>query len=206
VDFIIKSVDEVLRLEFGQTLASPAVHIIDPFVGTGTFITRLIGSGLIPRGELTRKYTQEIHANEIVLLAYYIAAISIEAVYHDTVGGDYVPFPGICLTDTFQLHQNGDLVSGMMADNGSRRAAQNKLPLRVIIANPPYSEGQRSENDNNANIQYTSLDERIRNTYQARSSARLSKGLYNSYIRAFRWGSDRLAGNCSPLVGIRRPG
>ena len=127
VDFIIKSVDEVLRAEFGQTLGSEGVHIIDPFVGTGTFITRLLQSGLITNEQLAHKYRHEIHANEIVLLAYYIAAINIEAVYHEIANGDYEPFPGICLTDTFQLYEKEDLVSGMMADNSSRRARQKKL-------------------------------------------------------------------------------
>jgi predicted helicase len=105
VDFIIHSVNEVLQNEFGQTLGSKGVHILDPFTGTGTFITRLLQSGLIAPDQLWRKYRAEIHANEIVLLAYYIAAVNIEAAYHDLVGGDYMPFDGICLTDTFQLYE-----------------------------------------------------------------------------------------------------
>src|SRR5690606_11809333 len=117
---IIKSVDEVLREEFGQSLSSEGVHIIDPFVGTGTFITRLLQSGLIQPEDLPRKFSSEIHANEIVLLAYYIAAINIEATYHELTG-EYAPFPGICLTDTFQLYEKEDLISGMMADNSNRR-------------------------------------------------------------------------------------
>ena len=192
VDFIVRSVDEVLRTEFGQTLGSEGVHIIDPFAGTGTFIVRLLQLGLIDKAQLGHKYRNEIHANEIVLLAYYIAAINIEAAYHDAVGGDYEAFPGICLTDTFQMYEKDDLVSGMTADNSSRRARQKKLPIKVILANPPYSAGQRSENDNAANVAYPHLDQRIRETYAARSNAQLQKGLYNSYIRAIRWGSDRL--------------
>ena len=192
VDFIVKSADEVLRAEFGQTLGSEGVHIIDPFVGTGTFITRLLQSGLITKEQLVHKYRHEIHANDIVLLAYYIAAINIEAAYHEIANGDYEPFPGICLTDTFQMYEKEDLVSGMMADNSSRRARQKKLPIKVIIANPPYSAGQKSENDNAANVVYPHLDQRIRETYAARSNAQLQKGLYNSYIRAIRWGADRL--------------
>jgi len=192
VDFIIRSVDELLRSEFGQNLGSEGVHIIDPFVGTGTFITRLLQSGLIAPEDLPRKYTTEIHANELVLLAYYIAAINIEAVYHELAGGEYQPFPGICLTDTFQLYEKDDLINGMMADNSTRRTRQKALDIRVIIGNPPYSDGQDSANDNAANVAYPSLDGRIRDTYAARSSARNKNGLYNSYIRAMRWASDRV--------------
>lgn len=193
VDFIIHSVDEVLQSEFGQTLGSEGVHIIDPFVGTGTFITRLLQSGLIKPEQMAHKYRHEIHANEIVLLAYYIAAINIEAVYHEKMGGDYEPFPGICLTDTFQLYeQDRDLVSDMMAVNSNRRTRQKELDIRVIIGNPPYSAGQKSENDNADNLEYPRLDGRIRETYAKRSKATLSKGLYDSYIRAIRWASDRI--------------
>lgn len=193
VDFIIRSVDEVLQSEFGQTLGSEGVHIIDPFVGTGTFITRLLQSGLIKPEQMAHKYRNEIHANEIVLLAYYIAAINIEAVYHEKMGGDYEPFPGICLTDTFQLYeQDRDLVSDMMAVNSNRRTRQKELDIRVIIGNPPYSAGQKSENDNADNLEYPRLDGRIRETYARRSKATLSKGLYDSYIRAIRWASDRI--------------
>jgi predicted helicase len=133
VDFIIHSVNEVLQSEFGQTLGSKGVHIIDPFTGTGTFITRLLQSGLIKPEELEHKFRHEIHANEIVLLAYYIAAINIEAVYHGLQGGEYVPFEGICLTDTFQLYeQERDLISDLMADNSNRRR-QKELDIRVIV-------------------------------------------------------------------------
>jgi predicted helicase len=192
VDFILKSVDHLLRAEFGQTLGSEGVHIIDPFTGTGTFITRLLQSGLIPREELPRKYAEEIHANEIVLLAYYIAAVNIEAAYHGIVGGEYQPFEGICLTDTFQLYEKDDLISRVLVDNSKRRRRQKLLDITVIIGNPPYSVGQDSENDNNANIAYPQLDERIARTYAARSEAKLAKGLYDSYVRAIRWASDRI--------------
>lgn len=192
VDFIIHSVNDVLKSEFGQTVGSEGVHILDPFTGTGTFITRLLQSGLIKPEELEHKYAHEIHANEIVLLAYYIAAINIEAVYHSLSGGDYNPFEGICLTDTFQLYEKDDLVSKLMVDNSSRRQRQKDLDIRVIVGNPPYSAGQTSANDNNANIGYPNLDARIRETYAAHSSATLKNALYDSYIRAIRWGSDRL--------------
>lgn len=192
VDFILHSVDHLLREEFGQTLGSKDVHIIDPFTGTGTFITRLLQSGLIKPEALPRKYGREIHANEIVLLAYYIAAINIEATYHGIVGGDYVPFEGICLTDTFQLYEKEDLISRLLEDNSARRKRQKKLDIRVILGNPPYSIGQGSQNDNNQNVAYPGLDSRIAETYARRSSAALSRGLYDSYIRAIRWASDRI--------------
>ena len=192
VDFIIHSVNEVLQQEFGQTLGSEGVHIIDPFTGTGTFITRLLQSGLIAPEELEHKFRNEIHANEIVLLAYYIAAINIEAVYHGLQGGDYVPFEGICLTDTFQMYESDDLISHYMPDNSERRKRQKATDIRVIVGNPPYSAGQSSANDDNANVPYPYLDGRIRDTYAERSKQTSIKNLYDSYIRAIRWGSDRI--------------
>jgi len=192
VDFIIHSVNHILQTEFSQTLGSKGVHIIDPFTGTGTFITRLLQSGLIAPEQLPYKYQNEIHANEIVLLAYYIAAINIEAVYHSIVGGNYQPFEGICLTDTFQLYEKEDLIDHILVQNSARRKRQKKLDIQVIFSNPPYSIGQKSENDNNDNVAYSYLDERIRNTYAKRSKAVLAKGLYDSYIRAIRWASDRI--------------
>ncbi|MDO8893358.1 type ISP restriction/modification enzyme, partial [Nitrosomonas sp.] len=240
VDFIIHSVNHILQTEFGQTLGSKGVHILDPFAGTGTFITRLMQSGLITRNELPYKYRHEIHANEIVLLAYYIAAINIEAVYHgimntpqpedalaprhsglvpESSDGNkgaqgapldtglrrydahpYQPFEGICLTDTFQMYEKEDLVDQLLEHNSARRKRQKKLDIRVIMGNPPYSVGQKSENDNNDNVAYPHLDERIRSTYAERSNAMLSKGLYDSYIRAIRWASDRV-GN-SGVIGF----
>nr|WP_321255755.1 type ISP restriction/modification enzyme [uncultured Pseudodesulfovibrio sp.] len=195
VDFIIHSVNDVLGKEFGQTIGSEGVHIIDPFTGTGTFITRLLQSGLITLGQLPHKYKNEIHANEIILLAYYIAAINIEAVYHTLVGGEYEPLEGICLTDTFQLYEKEDLISAMLEDNSNRRIRQKELDIKVIVGNPPYSAGQSSANDNNQNIVYPHLDSRINGTYADQSKATLSKGLYDSYIRAIRWASDRIGSN-----------
>lgn len=205
VDFIIHSVNEVLQQEFGQTLGSEGVHIIDPFTGTGTFITRLLQSGLVKPEEMEHKFRNEIHANEIVLLAYYIAAINIEAVYHGIMGGDYAPFEGICLTDTFQMYESDDLISHYMPDNSKRRKRQKDQDIRVIVANPPYSAGQGSANDNNANVSYPYLDGRIRDTYAARSNATLKTALYDSYIRAIRWGSDRL-GNAGVMAYVSNAG
>ncbi|HEO1791185.1 TPA: DEAD/DEAH box helicase [Acinetobacter baumannii] len=192
VDFIIHSVNDVLQQEFGKSIADKGVHILDPFTGTGTFITRLLQSGLIPANELTYKYKNEIHANELVLLAYYIAAINIEAVYHSEIIDDYTPFEGICLTDTFQMYEKEDLVDQVLVDNSARRKRQKSLDIQVIMGNPPYSIGQKSENDNNQNISYPTLDAKIAATYAKRSTATLQRNLYDSYIRAIRWASDRI--------------
>lgn len=195
VDFIIRSVNDVLEDEFGQTLGSPGVHILDPFTGTGTFITRLLQSGLIRPEEMEHKFRHELHANEIVLLAYYIAAINIESAYHGIVGGDYVPFEGILLTDTFAMSEGHDELALVMPDNSERRRRQQGLDIRVLMGNPPYSAGQKSENDNAANIRYPYLDKRIAESFVAQSTATLHKALYDSYIRAIRWGADRLRGS-----------
>ena len=202
VDFIIKSVEDVLQHEFKSSLQDKGVHILDPFTGTGTFITRLLQSGIIPHDRLPEKYKSEIHANEIVLLAYYIAAINIESAYHGILAGNidgnvsddvpYVPFEGICLTDTFQMYEKGDMLDEMLVDNSARRKRQKALDIRVIIGNPPYSAGQESANDNNANIEYPHLDARIRETYAEHSAATNKNALYDSYIRAIRWASDRI--------------
>ena len=193
VDFIIRSVNEALKKAFSQTLGSQDVHILDPFAGTGTFITRLLQSGLVAPEDLERKYRSEIHANELVLLAYYIAAINIETVFHGTADrGDYLPFTGVCLTDTFALHEGDDELSFYMKNNTDRRERQKGTDIRVIITNPPYSAGQKSEDDNAKNVAYARLDQEIRSTYAERSTASLKQNLYDSYIRAIRWGSDRL--------------
>ncbi|HEL2505418.1 TPA: DEAD/DEAH box helicase [Streptococcus suis] len=204
VDFIVKSVDVVLRKHFGKTLASENVHILDPFTGTGTFITRtlhylksLMDKGEISYADLVRKYTQELHANEIILLSYYIAAINIEAVFDDINGEeDYLPFEGIVLTDTFESTETQDtLDDSFFGTNDQRLKRQQEKPITAIIGNPPYSIGQGSQNDNNQNISYPKLDQRLAETYVAKSNAGLTKGLYDSYVKAFRWASDRLRDN-----------
>lgn len=206
VDFIIHSVNDVLKKEFGRGLTDENIHILDPFTGTGTFMTRLLQSGLIEEKDLERKYKYELHANEIVLLAYYIAAINIENAYHDQtpdpddgIGkSKYIPFDGIVLTDTFQLGENDDsekLFSEMFPQNSKRVERQKKSPLRVLIGNPPYSIGQKSANDNAQNQKYNKLDSRIENTYAKLSNAGLNKSLYDAYVKSFRWSSDRLDKN-----------
>ncbi|WP_194091658.1 DEAD/DEAH box helicase [Vibrio hibernica] len=193
VDFIIHSIEHVLQTQFNQSLGSKGVHILDPFTGTGTFVTRLLQSGIIKPEDLPHKYENEIHANELVLLAYYIAAINIEAVYHGVAGGDYKPFKGICLTDTFQLHEQDDQIQNALAENSRRRIHQRNLKeIRVIMGNPPYSSGQDSANDNNQNLKYPKLDQRLAETYVAQSESTLKNALYDSYIRAIRWASDRI--------------
>ncbi|MGF0087980.1 type ISP restriction/modification enzyme, partial [Streptococcus hyointestinalis] len=203
VDFIVKSVDTVLRQHFGKTLASENVHILDPFTGTGTFITRTLHyfKQMMDKGEITyadvlRKYTKELHANEIVLLSYYIAAINIEAVF-DEINGDepYQPFEGIVLTDTFESTETEDtLDDSFFGANDQRLKRQQEKPITAIIGNPPYSIGQSSANDNNQNITYPNLDKRLSETYVLKSKTTLSKGTYDSYVKAFRWASDRLKG------------
>lgn len=203
VDFIIHSVNDILQKEFGRSITDENIHLLDPFTGTGTFITRLFQSGLIKEEDLERKYKHEIHANEIVLLAYYIASVNIENAFHDAtldpddgIGTEkYIPFDGICLTDTFQLGEtqaSEKLFSEMFPQNSDRVEKQKKAPLRIIFGNPPYSIGQKSENDNAKNIEYPILNNRIASSYVLESNAGLKNSMYDSYIKAFRWSSDRL--------------
>ncbi len=198
VDFIIHSVEDILQEEFHTSLTNKNVHILDPFTGTGTFITRLLQSGIIKKEDMLRKYKEEIHCNEIVLLAYYIADVNIEAVYHDIMKPEhYENYDGICLTDTFQLNEHGDndIFSKLFPENSERLRKQKEAPVRVIIGNPPYSVGQNSANDNARNLKYPHLDKRIADTYVSATSdkGRTVQSLYDSYIKAFRWASDRIA-------------
>ena len=192
IDFMLKSVNQALSDEFNTKLGANNVHILDPFTGTGTFLVKLLS--LLDKRDLQRTYNEFLHANEIVLLAYYIAAINIEQTYHTLMGEDrYEPFPGIVLTDTFQLGEDDSgLIPEFLRPNSERAQRQKKLPITVIVGNPPYSVGQGSENDNNKNLKYENLDEKIRTTYAAQSTATNKNSLYDSYIRAFRWASDRI--------------
>ncbi|MCD8281657.1 MAG: DEAD/DEAH box helicase family protein, partial [Prevotella sp.] len=194
VDFIIRSVDVILKEEFNTALTNENVHILDPFVGTGTFITRLLQLGVIQKEDMQRKYLNEIHCNEIVLLAYYIADVNIESVYHDIMRPEtYLPYDGICLTDTFQLaEQHNELFTEYFQDNSERVKKQMATPVRVIIGNPPYSVGQKSANDNAQNMSYPILDKKIADTYVEKSIAKLNRSTYDTYIKAFRWASDRI--------------
>lgn len=202
VDFIVKSVDDVLKKNFGKSLGSEGVHILDPFTGTGTFIVRTLSylqqqikNGNVTLSDITRKFTQELHANEIILLSYYIAAINIESTF-DEINGDeqgYVPFEGIVLTDTFESTENEHtLDDAYFGNNDERLKRQQEVPITVIVGNPPYSGGQESDNDNAANVSYPKLEKRIAETYAKHTDVKMKKTLYDSYIESFRWASDRL--------------
>lgn len=202
VDFIVKSVDWALKKYLGRSLADENVHILDPFTGTGTFITRTLqylkqqmDEGKITYADILRKYMHELHANEIVLLSYYIAAINIETVFDEVNGPDegYVPFNGIVLTDTFESTEEQPVLDDkLFGENNARLKEQQKEPITVIIGNPPYSVGQKNANDNNQNLHYPQLEQALRNTYVTSSKSALSKGTYDSYVKAFRWATDRL--------------
>lgn len=207
VDFIIHSVDDLLRREFGSSLTQQGVHILDPFTGTGTFITRLLQSGLITPADMVRKYSEEIHANEIILLAYYIADVNIESVFQEVCPQEhYLPYDGLCLTDTFQLgeseHPEEQVFKAFFRDNSDAVESQRETPIRVIIGNPPYSVGQRSANDNAQNQSYPHLEQRIADTYVAKSKAKNNNAIYDSYIKAYRWATDRLVPNEGGIIAF----
>ena len=193
VDFINHSVADILKKEFGTTIDAPNVHILDPFTGTGTFLTRLMQSGLIPKSHLPLKFNNDMHAQEIVPLAYYVASMNLEATYHTLVPHqEYEPNPVMIWTDTFADHDAKTLFSTSLAENNARLAKTEELDIRVIIGNPPYSVGQERQADDNANEHYEKLDQRLIDTYVAKTSATLKGKLFDSYIRAYRWASDRV--------------
>ena len=198
VDFILHSANEALREEFGRSLSDEGVHIIDPFVGTGTFFARLLQSDLIDPSDLERKYQEELHANEIVLLAYYIAAVNIEETFRWRRGADsgYKSFNGIVLTDTFNLNKKGEertlFPKEWLPVNNVRAEHQQKLPIQVIVGNPPWSAGQKSATDETPNVSYPALENRIEETYASRSATTLKRHLYDTYKMAIRWASDRI--------------
>lgn len=203
VDFILRAADDVSKIHFGKGLTDEGVCILDPFAGTSTFMVRLLQSGLIKPEDMARKYANELFATEIMLLAYYVSAVNIETTYNalraeealrnGEAEPDYVPFNNIALADTFQIHEEGDILDlEVFANNNERIERQKAAPINVIIGNPPYSAGQKSANDNNANLKYPTLDKRIAETYAAKSTAQLKNSLYDSYLRAFRWATDRI--------------
>ncbi|ECB9502645.1 N-6 DNA methylase, partial [Listeria monocytogenes] len=205
VDFIVHSVDDVLKKHFGKSLASKDVHILDPFTGTGTFIVRTLtylkeqmDAGEISLADITRKFMNELHANEIVLLSYYIAAINIEATFDEINGKEegYVPFEGIVLTDTFESTESEDILADdYFGTNDERLKRQQEAPITAVIGNPPYSIGQNNVNKDDKSIQYPILQRSIQNTYAKNSKGKAQNTLYDSYIQAFRWASDRLSTN-----------
>lgn len=218
VDFIIRAVADLLEREFGASLGDEGVHILDPFTGTGTFVARLLQSGRIGVDDLPRKYAGEIHANEIMLLAYYIAAVNIENAYHGAMQAagkpaEYEPFSGIVLTDTFQASEPGDRHdAAMFPTNDDRMRRQLGLDIRVIIGNPPWSVGQGKHDDENPNQTYPYLDgsgldttpaPSIAGTYAAQSVATNKVALYDHYVRAIRWASNRvLASDDGGVIGF----
>ena len=188
VDFMVKSVAAILEREFGRSLADEGVHIIDPFVGTGNFIVRMMRE--IPRTALERKYASELHCNEVMLLPYYIASMNIEHEYYDATGV-YEPFEGICLVDTFDLAEDRQLPL-FAPENTQRVEKQRETPMFVVIGNPPYNVGQVNENDNNKNRKYETMDKQVTETYARDSKARNKNKLSDPYVKAFRWASDRI--------------
>ncbi|WP_096030358.1 type ISP restriction/modification enzyme [Campylobacter lanienae] len=201
VDFIIHSVNYALKKHFGKELKDKKVNILDGFTGTGTFIVRLIQSGLLA-GNLTHKYKNELHANEITLLAYYIANLNIAAAYHQALGksdaDNYLMPPKLLLTDTFEMEENKErklIEDDYLIENKENIISQINTPIDVIIGNPPYSNGQGSANDDNKNTEYPNLFKKIEKTYVEQSKAMLSKSSYDTYKLAIRWASDRIERN-----------
>ncbi|MCH9663186.1 MAG: hypothetical protein K0U66_05960 [Gammaproteobacteria bacterium] len=198
VDFILNSTSDILKQEFGRQLGDDNVHIIDPFAGTGSFIVRMLQiEGLIKEDQLTYKFRNEIHANDVLLLPYYVSLANIVTAYHARMPTDskYEPFPGMVLADSFQLYEGTQHMlesAGFSPDNNERARQQLKTPINIVMSNPPWSIGQKLENDNNQNLEYITLDKRIRETYGQASKVSNKKALYDSYVRAIRWSSDRI--------------
>lgn len=190
VNFMVCSVEEILQKEFGKSLTSPGVHILDPFVGTGNFIVRAMQE--IKKTALEQKYKHELHCNEVMLLPYYIASMNIEHEFYELTGR-YEPFEGICMVDTFELAEGEQrTLSFMNPENTQRVERQKQSPIFVIIGNPPYNANQVNENDNNKNRKYKMLDKRVSDTYAKDSKATLVNKLSDPYVKAIRWATDRI--------------
>ncbi|MGO9126372.1 MAG: type ISP restriction/modification enzyme [Terriglobales bacterium] len=190
VNFMVRSVEEILKKEFDRSLSDKGVHILDPFVGTGNFITRIMQE--IKTTELPYKYENELHCNEVMLLPYYIASMNIEHAYFERTD-EYRAFPGICLVDTFELAEGAQSgFSFMTAENAERVMKQKGAPIFVIIGNPPYNAWQLDENDNNRNRRYPAMDKRVADSYARDSAAQNKNALRDPYIKAIRWASDRI--------------
>jgi predicted helicase len=192
VNFMVRSVEDILQKEFGKSLSSPDVHILDPFVGTGNFIVHIMQG--IKKTALPQKYENELHCNEVMLLPYYIASMNIEHEFYELTGS-YETFPGICLVDTFELAEGGQAtLSFMSPENTARVERQKRSPIKVVIGNPPYNAGQLNENDNNKNRKYKVMDKRVASTYAKDSRASNKNALSDPYVKAIRWASDRIGG------------
>ncbi|MCE2485092.1 MAG: N-6 DNA methylase [Desulfurellaceae bacterium] len=190
VDFMCSSVEQVLKEEFGKQLSDPGVNILDPCTGTGNFVVNLLRR--IPRRDLRRVYTEQLFANEVMLLPYYIAALNIEHAYYERTG-EYEPFDGLCFVDTLELAEGSEQQFAFMTEENTARVERQKTaPITVIIGNPPYNVGQINENDNNKNRKYKVIDERIRVTYAKDSRASNVNKLSDAYVKFFRWAVERL--------------
>ena len=187
-DFMVRSVEQILKTHFDRSLSDSGVHIIDPFVGTGNFIMRTMRE--IDPTALEHKYENELHCNEVLLLPYYIASMNIEHHFYNATGR-YQPFEGICFVDTFETVEDRQLVF-FPPKNTERVAKQKETPMFVVIGNPPYNDGQVNENDNNKNREYEEMDKQVKDTYVADSKTQLKSHIYNPYIKAIRWASDRI--------------
>ena len=188
VDFMVKSVEHILQTEFDRSLSDGGVHIIDPYVGTGNFIVRIMRE--IRKTSLEHKYTSNLHCNEVMLLPYYIASMNIEHEFYEATG-HYLPFEGICLVDTFELAEPQQMVL-FTEKNAERVERQKETPMFVVIGNPPYNARQVNENDNNKNRKYATMDARVRETYSQDSKASNKNALSDPYVKAVRWASDRI--------------
>ena len=203
VDFMVRSVEELLKKEFGKSLSDEGVHILDPFVGTGNFIIRVMRE--IKKHKLHYKYERELHCNEVMLLPYYIASMNIEHAFFE-MAGNYLPFEGICLVDTFEIAEEGQQTSHIDAlfskENTARVRKQKDAPIFVVIGNPPYNSGQVNENDNNKNRKYPYIDRRVKNTYVKDSKATNKNALSDVYVKAFRFACDRIEGSGEGMVAF----
>jgi len=198
VEFMVKSVEEILQQEFKRSLSSPGVQILDPFVGTGNFIMRVLRE--ISPLQLEDKYKHELHCNEVMLLPYYIASMNIEHAFYEKTG-KYLPFEGICLVDTFELME--DKQRELFAPANTQRVfRQKESPIFVIIGNPPYNVGQQNENDNNKNRKYPVLEKLVAGSYAKDSKATNKNALSDAYVKAFKWATWRLQGVKEGIVAF----
>ena len=204
VNFMCASVQEVLKAEFGKELGDEDVFVVDPCVGTGSFVARLLE--LVPKRKLPRFYRQQLFANEVMLLPYYVAALTIEHTYHDLTK-DYQPFEGLCFVDTLGLADAPQQQLGYMTEkNADRVERQLKAPITVVLGNPPYNVGQLNENDNNKNRYYKEIEKRIAATFARDSKATNKNQLSDAYVKFFRWSIDRLEGRDGVVAFVSNNG
>jgi predicted helicase len=199
VDFMLASVEEVLQREFNTSLSTPGVRILDPATGTGNFIVNML-KNYINRSALKRKYAEDLFANEVMLLPYYIASLNIEHAYYELTG-EYAPFEGICFVDTLDIAEAQQL-SLFSEENTERVEREKNAEITVIIGNLPYNVGQLNENDNNKNRKYDEIDKHVRETYARDSRATNKNALSDVYVKFFRWAADRLRGQAGISLSL----